>query len=105
MRLRGVTYQAVAREHLQQGDEIVAISQIFVQVPDVPLGLWEQDRAGHHALSHIGPREKGGATRERGPQKAPTSARQCYPETRKKRKKRKEAGKRGEKTENNRVQR
>ena len=35
----GWSYQGLSREHLQQGDEVVSIAEVFVQVRDVPLGL------------------------------------------------------------------
>lgn len=54
----GRTYQAVPREHLQQGDEVVAIAEVLIQVADVPLGL--RDRVG---VGHRLPR----ATRGRSP--------------------------------------
>lgn len=43
----GSTYQAVPREHLQQGDEVVAISEVFIQVADVPLSLRVQGYRGY----------------------------------------------------------
>lgn len=33
------THQCLSREHLQQGDEVVSISEVLVQVSDMPLGL------------------------------------------------------------------
>lgn len=43
----GRTYQAVPREHLQQGDEVVAIAEVLIQVADMPLGLWDRGGVGH----------------------------------------------------------
>ena len=33
------THQCLYREHLQQGDEVVPISEVLVQISDMPLGL------------------------------------------------------------------
>lgn len=37
-------YQSLSREHLQQGDEVVSISEVLVQVSDVSLGLERKER-------------------------------------------------------------
>lgn len=42
-------HQCLSGEHLQQGDEVVSISEVLVQVRDVPLGLWGED--GRHTLT------------------------------------------------------
>lgn len=71
----GHTYQAVPREHLQQGDEVVAIAKVFIQVTDVPLGLWGQthwagrrfpratNRPGVRRCTDLRGREAGGPRR------------------------------------------
>lgn len=37
-------HQCLSGEHLQQGDEVVSISEVLVQVGDVSLGLWREDK-------------------------------------------------------------
>lgn len=44
-------HQRLSREHLQQRDEVVSISEVLVQVSDVSLGLWTQEDAGQSAVS------------------------------------------------------
>ena len=38
----GGSYQGLSRQDLQQGDEVVSIAEVLVQVRDVPLGLRTQ---------------------------------------------------------------
>lgn len=87
------TYQAVPREHLQEGDEVVAVPEVFIQVADVPLGLEAQEggraaglqshpRAlGGRVGTDPGGQEAGGAPEHTSPREIPTSALQCYRET------------------------
>lgn len=43
-------HQRLSREHLQQRDEAVSISEVLVQVSDMSLGLWTQEDAGESAV-------------------------------------------------------
>lgn len=36
------THQLHSRQHLQEGDEVVAVSQIFIEVVDVLAHLWRE---------------------------------------------------------------
>lgn len=44
-------HQCLSGEHLQQGDEVVSISEVLVQVSDVSLGLRTQEK--RHSSSVI----------------------------------------------------
>lgn len=46
------SHQCLSREHLQQGDEVVSIPEVFVQVGDMSLGLRAQGRR-HSSLVYI----------------------------------------------------
>lgn len=45
-------HQCLSGEHLQQGDEVVSISEVLVQVGDVSLGLRTEERG--HSVKHVG---------------------------------------------------
>lgn len=108
----GHTYQAIPGEHLQQGDEVVAITEVFIQVADVSLGLGGQRGWDGHRSPRAKSRPWGGGHRPQGargrgptehmpPRRTPTSALQCYKkrrgETKRRRwRRRKETGAHGE---------